>query len=90
MNSNPRLRRLGSALALVSLLAPVALPAQTSQSSSSTGIDLKGMDRSVKPGDDFFSYANGTWLKKTEIPADKSGYGAGAILADLTDSGWPA
>src|SRR3954454_3140388 len=43
------------------------------------------MDRSVKPGDDFFDYANGTWLKNTEIPADKSNYGAGAILNDQTD-----
>jgi putative endopeptidase len=38
----------------------------------------------VKPGDDFFAYANGTWLKTTEIPPDKSGYGAGAIVFDRT------
>jgi predicted metalloendopeptidase len=59
------------------------LSAQTSH--GSTGIDVSGMDRSIKPGDDFFGYANGTWLKNTDIPADKSGYGAGNILADLTD-----
>jgi len=31
------------------------------------------MDRSVKPGDDFYRYANGDWIKRTEIPPD-SGY----------------
>jgi len=48
------------------------------------GIDLAGMDRSVVPGDDFFGYANGTWLKNTEIPADRASYGAGAILVEKT------
>ena len=61
------------------------LYAQTDQSSTSTAIDVAGMDRSVKPGDDFFAYANGSWLKETEIPADRSSYGAGAILDELTN-----
>ena len=42
------------------------------------------MDKSVAPGDDFNGYANGGWLKATPIPADKSGYGIDAILADET------
>ena len=61
------------------------LSAQTRQASHSPGIDVAGMDRSVKPGDNFFAYANGTWLSETEIPADRSSFGAGAILGDLTD-----
>jgi len=36
------------------------------------GFDLSGMDRSVKPGDDFFEYANGNWFKRTTIPADRT------------------
>src|SRR5690606_36890340 len=32
------------------------------------GFDMAGMDRSVKPGDDFYAYANGTWAKTTAIP----------------------
>jgi predicted metalloendopeptidase len=48
------------------------------------GIDLAGMDRSVAPGDDFFGYANGTWLKNTDIPADRASYGPGSILIDKT------
>src|SRR6185503_2032383 len=48
------------------------------------GIDLQGMDRGVAPGDDFFRYANGTWLKTTEIPADRAAWGADAVVAELT------
>src|ERR1700752_4186986 len=47
------------------------------------GIDLAGIDRTVLPGDDFFRYANGAWLKSAEIPADRSSYGTGAVLAEL-------
>ena len=39
------------------------------------GIDLALRDLAVKPGDDFEAYANGTWRKKTEIPADRSSTG---------------
>ena len=58
-------------------------PASTS-APPATGIDTAGMDRAVLPGNDFFHYANGTWLKATEIPADRSAYGTGAILSELT------
>ncbi len=50
---------------------------------SAHGIDLAGLDRADLPGDDFFRYANGAWLKSTEIPADRSSYGTGAVLAEL-------
>ena len=46
------------------------------------GFDATGMDRDVKPGNDFFQYANGTWDKKTAIPDDKAGYGVDAVLSD--------
>jgi len=46
------------------------------------GIATQNMDQSVKPGDNFFEYVNGTWLAQTEIPADKSRYGSFNILAD--------
>ncbi len=36
------------------------------------GIALNAMDKAVKPGDDFYQYANGTWQKDTEIPAERS------------------
>ena len=48
------------------------------------GFDEAGMDTSVRPGNDFYSFANGTWDKNTQIPADKSTYGAFNILDDLS------
>src|SRR4029434_6116810 len=39
-------------------------------------LDPNNMDKSVKPGDDFFSYANGAWIKRTEIPPEYSRWGA--------------
>jgi putative endopeptidase len=44
------------------------------------GIDVEGMDTSVAPGQDFFAYANGGWVKATPIPPDRSSYGPGAVL----------
>ena len=50
------------------------------------GIDVEGMDRSVKPGDDFVAYASGKWAASTEIPADKVAYGSFNILGDLSEA----
>jgi len=50
------------------------------------GFDLTGMDASVKPGDDFYKFANGTWDAKTEIPADRTRYGNFDKLAELSEA----
>jgi putative endopeptidase len=42
----------------------------------SWGVDLDNRDPNIRPGDDFFGYANGSWLKNYELPADKSSYGS--------------
>jgi len=42
------------------------------------------VDPSIQPGDDFFSYANGGWLKATEIPAGKGVWGARGEIAERT------
>lgn len=47
-----------------------------------SGVDKSDFDTSVRPQDDFYQYVNGTWLKETEIPADKSSYGAFHIVYD--------
>ncbi|MBV9989818.1 MAG: M13 family metallopeptidase [Alphaproteobacteria bacterium] len=65
-------------------LVLIAASATAVAGTETHGIDLAGMDRSVKPGDDFFGYANGTWIKTHEIPADRASYGPGAILIDKT------
>lgn len=46
------------------------------------GLDLAGMDKSVNPGDDFFGYTNGEWVKTTPIPDDRPGYGVFDIVAE--------
>ena len=51
----------------------------------SFGVDMEGMDKTVKPGDNFYKYVHGTWLANTVIPADKSNYGSFGMLADLSD-----
>jgi len=45
------------------------------------GFDLAAMDRGIQPGDDFFRFAGGTWMKTTQIPADRSRWGSFNILA---------
>ncbi|HEY7634889.1 MAG TPA: M13 family metallopeptidase [Gemmatimonadales bacterium] len=85
MTLSHRLDRLIVFLLLPASLPLTALSAQTDRVAIPHGIDTAGMDRSVKPGDDFFDYANGTWIQHTEIPADRSSYGTSSILLDLTD-----
>ena len=46
------------------------------------GLDPAAFDKNVRPQDDLFLHVNGTWLAKTEIPADKASYGAFDILFD--------
>ena len=50
------------------------------------GYDLSGRDPSVTPGDDFFQYANGSYLKTLEIPADRTRYGSFDVLNELSQN----
>jgi len=65
------LRTAAFAAALATITAAYAQDAAKPQYGA-WGFDLTAMDPSVKPGDDFNQYANGAWLRRTEIPADKS------------------
>ena len=64
-------------------VAPEAAPAPK-PTYGTFGIDTAGMNTTVTPGNDFFQYANGTWDKNTQIPADKSRYGMFNVLDDLS------
>jgi putative endopeptidase len=49
------------------------------------GIDVSLMDKTVRPQDDFFQFVNGDWLKKTEIPSDRTRWGSFDELRQNTD-----
>ncbi len=77
---------LPSLIALSALIFDAAqMPAQNQPKSDTHGIAVSHMDVSVKPGDDFYHYANGAWIKKTEIPADRGGIGVFTTLSDLSN-----
>jgi putative endopeptidase len=63
---------------IISIIVPLGLRAESQPqiAQNQPPIDPKNMDTSVKPGDDFFSYANGAWIKRTEIPPEYSRWGA--------------
>ena len=83
-------------LALVACIAaPHASLAQTSSltaqpatatASPRLGVNTKNFDPQVRPQDNFYEAINGSWLRNTKIPADKSNYGAFAELADQADA----
>jgi putative endopeptidase len=49
------------------------------------GIDIADMDRSVKPGNDFYQYSNGGWMKRTQVPPDRGSVNNFASLADISN-----
>lgn len=49
------------------------------------GFDTASMDTSIKPGDDFFDYANGTAIRNMVLPGDQPGYGSFNALYDLSE-----
>jgi putative endopeptidase len=57
----------------------------THAGNSNIGIDLAGIDQSIRPGNDFFGYANGTWLKTAQIPADRSSTGSFLLVYQIAE-----
>lgn len=49
------------------------------------GFDATGVDAGTRPGDNFFRYANGAWIDRTAIPADKAIYSLRLAMSDLTE-----
>ena len=81
-------------LARAAVCALIALPLLAAQTQKAPGdaprkdthgIVAANMDTSVKPGDDFDEYSNGGWIKRTEIPPDRSNFGVFSALADLSN-----
>jgi putative endopeptidase len=85
MKFRPRFLPLAAAYAILGFaLAPLSARAQEAPTPAPHGIAVANMDRSVKPGDDFFRYANGAWIKRAEIPPDRSYVGIWDSLIDLS------
>ena len=63
-----------------------AAPAADAPQIHPWGFDLNGRDLAVKPGDDFNEYANGTYLRDTEIPSDKARFGPFDVLYENAQS----
>ena len=74
-----------SLIAFACALCVLAAFAQQASAPDTHGIVVANMDRSVNPGDDFYQYANGDWLKRTEIPPDRAGVNVFTRLSDLSN-----
>jgi predicted metalloendopeptidase len=74
------------AMTFLIVLGTIPAWSKTSPPSESApkAVDVAAMDTSVAPGDDFYTYVNGVWLKATSIPPDKASYGVFTILSDET------
>ncbi len=71
---------------LISLFLPMVTgSAQDAAVHEVHGIVVANIDRSVKPGDDFYRFANGEWIKRTEIPPDRGGVDVWTKLTDLSN-----
>lgn len=78
----PLLRYLAAA-AFLSILAAFA---QQAPAPETHGIVVANIDRSVEPGNDFYRFANGDWIKRSEIPPDRAGIDVFTKLGDLSNT----
>jgi putative endopeptidase len=79
---NSRILAAVCAAALLAGMAHATDAASTKPQYGAWGFDMTGVDKSTKPGDDFFRYANGAWVERTAIPADKSSYSLRLAMTD--------
>jgi putative endopeptidase len=70
----------------ISLLSLGFTSCEQPQGKKPGGIDLSLMDTQVRPQDNFYNYVNGTWMKNTEIPDDKTRWGSFNELRENTDT----
>ncbi len=71
---------------LVLLAAACGAVLTARQAPGTLGVDLATFDRSVRPQDDFNRFVNGTWIKNTEIPPDRSSWGSFPELSEKSDA----
>ncbi len=74
--------------AAICSLAFTLLPASAQEATSAPavhGINVANMDKSVKPGDNFYLYCNGDWIKNTPMPADRARLSVFSALDDIAN-----
>ncbi|MBT8143184.1 MAG: M13 family metallopeptidase, partial [Gammaproteobacteria bacterium] len=83
-----RIIALSSLILLAGCTATAPTPDQppVAKAPLESGLDIESLDTRVRPQDDFFEWVNGSWLEATEIPADKSNYGAFTELFDAAEA----
>src|SRR5271167_817794 len=83
------IRSLSSVLKIAGIcslgLTLLAAHAQEAPMQNIHGISVANMDRSAIPGDNFYLYCNGDWIKRTELPPDRARISMFSSLADLSD-----
>jgi putative endopeptidase len=62
--------------AIALMMSPSCKNKSDSEATQKSYFDVSGMDTNVKPGDNFYEYVNGTWLKNSKIPDDQSAWGS--------------
>jgi putative endopeptidase len=70
------------AAALPAAILPALAPPAFADSALVSGIQTADMDLKIRPQDDLFQYANGTWLRDVPIPPDRSSYGVDSIMSE--------
>jgi predicted metalloendopeptidase len=74
------LRKIAPAVVIVSTVLSLCAVAPI----AAQNVNTQDMDRSLKPGDDFYHYANGGWLKSVAVPSGQTNYGTSAMLMEKT------
>jgi endothelin-converting enzyme/putative endopeptidase len=82
MNRLPRFLKLSLACAVALAISGAA---RYAAALDPHGVAVDNLDQSVKPGDDFYRYANGGWLKRAEIPPDRAGVDVWTRLTDMSN-----
>ena len=81
----PRQTLVRAAACALLALSALAAYSQDAPEKASHGIAISNMDPSVKPGENFYEYANGGWIKRTELPPDRGRLNVFSVLADLSN-----
>ena len=65
------------------LVLALTVAGLSAQGAKRSGIDTSAIDRTCKPCDDFWRYANGAWLNQHPIPGDRATWGTDTVLASV-------